>query len=229
MRGSVPRFQNLPHQGWGTDRDAGCRMPGCRKRETGNRRPPTTYRLLVDVRVASALVSLSRALGEVGISWQLGGSGLLYALGLVDTVRDLDVVFPVDVKESLAGVLREHTGTEPSCTARQEDGFASGFRGRHLWDGVELDMTAGIVLDYGTVVARLPFVGGTEWQFQDESIPLAPLEHWLLIYRFHNPKRSESLEPLVSDEKWRKFVRAVGLPDGFTGLRAAGSGKQRNR
>ena len=78
-------------------------------------------------------------------------------------------------------------------------------------------MTAGIALDYGTVVTRLPFVGGTEWQFQDESIPLAPLEHWLLIYRFHNPKRSESLEPLVSDEKWRKFVRAVGLPDGFTG------------
>ena len=185
----------------------------------------TSYRDLVESRVGAALVSLGRALGTAGIPWQLGGSGLLHAMGLVDTVRDLDVVFPPEAMDPMTVVLREHTGVEPTFTARQEDGFVSGFRGRHEWDGVELDVTAGITLDYGGLVVRLPFSAGREWMFGGEVIPLAPLEQWLLIYRFHNPVRSRLLAPLVVDEAWESLVTGLGLPRGFTGFRDSGRGQ----
>ena len=42
-------------------------------------------------------------------------------------------------------------------------------------------MTAEIGLDYGGLVARLPFTPGGEWILAGEVIPLAPLEQWLLI------------------------------------------------
>ena len=174
----------------------------------------------MDATVQAALESFGRSCRMAGIPWQLGGSGLLFSLGLVDAVRDLDVVFPADVMDQLAEVVEESTGSAPSFSARQEDGFVSGFRGQHHWDGVELDMTAGIALDYGTLTVRLPFEPGGLWMVGDEEIPLAPLDQWLLIYRFHNPERAALLDGAVGEPGWADLVARLGLPDGFSGYRA---------
>lgn len=174
----------------------------------------------VDAPVVAALTSLSRTLAQARIPWQLGGSGLLRALGLVDTVRDLDCVFPPSVMDRLQVVLIAGTGVVPRFDARQEDGFVSAFRGRHRWQGVELDMTAGIALDYGEAVANLPFTAGDRWVVDGVPVPLAPLEQWLLIYRFHNPIRARLLEPFVDPARWRAFLRSLDMPPGFTGFRS---------
>lgn len=175
---------------------------------------------VVDAPVAAALASLSRALQQARIPWQLGGSGLLRALGLVDTVRDLDCVFPPAMQDRLQVVLIAGTGVVPRFDSQQEDGFVSGFRGRHPWQGVELDMTAGIALDYGDAVAELPFTRGGWWEVDGVPVPLAPVEQWLLIYRFHNPLRARLLEPFVDPERWRAFLRSLDMPPGFTGFRS---------
>jgi hypothetical protein len=172
---------------------------------------------VMDAGVEAALVSFARACRTGSIDWQLGGSGLLHALGLVDRVRDLDVVFRAEQMEEVGSLVRDHTGLPPSFEAKQEAGFVSGFRGRHMWDGVELDMTAGIALDYGDRVLRLPFESGGETTIQGEKVPLAPLAHWLLIYRFHNPERAQLLEPRVGEEAWAALLGRLGQPEGFTG------------
>jgi len=167
--------------------------------------------------VRHALISLADDLGVASIPWQLGGSGLLCALGLVDTVRDLDVVFPGSAQPELAALLERATGFAPEFDDRQERNFHSGWRARHEYLGVELDMTAEITFDFrGGPTVRLPFEPGGTWDLEGRAIPLGPLPQWLLIYRHHNPVRAALLAPLVSDDDWNRMVSCLGvdLPPG---------------
>ncbi len=169
--------------------------------------------------VRSGLIAFAAAMAEAGQPWQLGGSGLLYSLDLVDTVGDLDVVLPSVDPEPLGALLEGHTGQPADFTARQEDGFVSGFRGKHQWHGVELDLSSAVTLDYGDHLVRLPFEPGETWDLDGTLIPLAPVEQWLVIYRFHNPARALLLEPHVDASRWAALLEAVDAPPGFTGRR----------
>jgi hypothetical protein len=166
------------------------------------------------------MVNLTVLLAGAGIEFQVGGSALLHALGLIDRVRDLDVVFRVGDRERIGRALEAATGEAPRFDVRQEPGFVSGWRGTHRFHGVELDMTAGIALEYPDgFVARLPFRPGRVWDLGGVAVPLAPLTEWLLVYRWHNPSRSELLAPLVPDADWRGLLEEIGAPEGFDGFR----------
>lgn len=162
--------------------------------------------------VRTALLKSASAFAECGIEWQLGGSGLLYSHGLVDNVRDLDLVFPPATGDRLIECLEELTGEAATLDARQEPGFLSGWRGKHMVDGVELDMTSRVTLEGPNGLVHMPFETGGTWALEGRDIPLAPLTHWIVIYRHHNPSRAALIEPLVEREEWLAFATRIGVP-----------------
>ena len=168
--------------------------------------------MAVEERTRRVLRLLARRFRTAGIAWQLGGSGLLFSLGLVDRVGDLDLVFPDGARDGLQGLLPSLGGAVPDFTAGQECGFVSGWRCRYRVDGQELDLTGAIALEIEGGVVRLPFAPGPEWDLDGEAIPLAPLEQWLLIYRFHQPARAALLEEAVDEGAWRALCAGIGIP-----------------
>jgi hypothetical protein len=176
----------------------------------------------VDDTTGRALKQLTTLLVDEGIPFQVGGSALLHALGLVERVGDLDVVFRSEDRDRVGAALRAATGVVPVFDVRQEPGFVSGWRAKHDFRGVELDMTASIALEYPDgFVARLPFREGPGWDFEGTPIPLAPLTDWLLVYRYHDPERARLLAPLVPDREWFEFLDLIDAPPGFDGHRPA--------
>lgn len=147
-------------------------------------------------RIKRVLLSLAADLDASDIRYQLGGSGLLHALGLTDTVRDLDLVFPEDAKAPLAALLRDRTGAEPDFRADQESGFHSAWRCILLIDGVEVDMSGGVAFEHDGETFELPFDDGAAWELDGYVIPLAPRSQWVQIYRHHNPSKAELLADL---------------------------------
>jgi hypothetical protein len=141
-----------------------------------------------------ALAVMSRHLGRAAISFRLGGSGLLYALGLVERVGDLDLVFESRSRRALGAVLADLTGTEPDFGAGQEPGFVSAWRCTHQLSDQSLDLTGGVAVRLGSGrVVDLPYAAGATWALGATTIPLAPPEQWWLIYRVHGADERAAL------------------------------------
>jgi hypothetical protein len=166
----------------------------------------------VEEATRSALVRLAMALHDAGVPFQLGGSGLLHVLGLVDRVGDLDLVFPSEARPALGEVLTRLTRSIPEFDAVQEPGFVSDWRCRHDLDGQALDLSGGVAMVVDGRVVRLPFRPGALWDLGGVPIPLAPPEQWLLVYRVHGSNRAVLLAALVDPVAWQRQVRALGLP-----------------
>jgi len=168
--------------------------------------------MAVEERTRRVLRLLARRFRTAGITWQLGGSGLLFARGLVDRVGDLDLVFPDSARDGLQRLLADLGGAVPDFASDQEPGFVSGWRCRYRLEGQELDLSGAIALEIEGRVVRLPFAPGPEWDLDGEAIPLAPLEQWLLIYRLHKPGRAALLEEAVDEGSWRALCAGIGIP-----------------
>jgi hypothetical protein len=172
----------------------------------------------MDAAVRTVLIEVTRLLADAEVPFQVGGSALLHALGLVDRVGDLDLVFRADDRRVLGRVLQRETGEAPAFDVTQEPGFVSTWRAKLAWRGVELDMTGEIALRYPDgFVARIPFTQGSTWDLGGVPVPLAPPADWLLVYRYHNPSRAALLEPFVPAERWRELLLAIGARHGFDG------------
>lgn len=172
----------------------------------------------MDASLRAALVEITRLFTDAGIPFQVGGSALLHSMGLVGRVGDLDLVFRPEDRDRLGRTLRRATGTPPVFDIRQEPGFVSSWRAGHRFGDVDLDMTGGIALGYPNgYVARLPFTPGSLWRLGEASVPLAPPADWLLVYRYHNPRRAALLEPHVPPAAWRALLAAIDAPEGFDG------------
>jgi hypothetical protein len=167
----------------------------------------------MDGRTRVALRRVAHALAAAGIPYQLGGSGLLFALGLLDRVGDLDIVFPSGARGEVAQVLRDLTGAEPRFDARQEPGFVSDWRCRHELDGQPLDLSGGVAVLLDGREIELPFRAGGIWDLEGTTIPLAPSEQWLLIYLVHGSPRAELLAPHVDRSAWEGQRRDLGLSE----------------
>ena len=162
----------------------------------------------------TVLGTLAADLEVADITFQVGGSALLHALGLVESVRDLDIVFPTDAADALGAYLTSATGVQPSFDSAQEPGFVSDWRCRHPFGAVELDLTGGVALQIDGSKVPVPFTPGGTWFLEGIEVPLAPPEHWLLIYRQHRSARAKLLEPLVEPNRWDDLKSLLGLdPD----------------
>jgi hypothetical protein len=129
----------------------------------------------------------------------LGGSALLWALGLGVQVGDIDLVVRVEDRAAVEALpWWRGTTTEPTELMR------SAWKASLDIDGVEVDVIGGLAWLAGDRVVEMPFRADGEW----EGVPLAPAAHWLLLYERYKPERAAQLAPLVGPD-----ARAAALAE----------------
>jgi hypothetical protein len=148
---------------------------------------------------AAALRSVVAALGARVL---LGGSGLLWALGLDVRVGDIDLVAQVQDRSRVEALpWWQATTTEPTALMR------SAWKAALDVDGVEVDVIGGLAWLAGDRVVEMPFRAEGEW----EGVPLAPAAHWLLLYERYKPERAAQLAPVVGQEARAAALAELGL------------------
>jgi hypothetical protein len=132
------------------------------------------------------LRSLVDRLEDCGITVALGGSGLLAALGLIDTVRDWDLTTDADldrVQAVLADPSARHHGSD-ALHADQKLVLAGG----------SIELILGFAFHTGRGVVRIPTVVAARWQ----GLPLGSPEGWAVAYDLlGRHEKSESLWRLL--------------------------------
>lgn len=134
---------------------------------------------------APALGPLAVIVGRLegaGITVAIGGSGLLAALGLTDTVRDWDLTTDAGldpVLAALAGERVEHQGSD-ELHADQKLMLAGG----------TIEVILGFAFHTGRGVVRIPTLVTGRW----EGLPLGSPEAWAVAY--HLLGRHEKSETL---------------------------------
>ncbi|MDR6225804.1 hypothetical protein [Desmospora profundinema] len=121
------------------------------------------------------LKRVSKVMEEADLVHALGGSGLLYALGIQKRVNDWDLTTEAslnEVKDALSaqGILYE----------RREGGtlFASSFRLVILGGEGEMDLIGGFAIQSDAGVCRIPTVSRFHWN----GIPVGSPEVWAVAY-----------------------------------------------
>jgi hypothetical protein len=133
----------------------------------------------------------------------LGGSGLLWALGLDVRVGDIDLVARVSDRAAVEALpWWRSTTTEPTELMR------SAWKVTLDVDGVEVDVIGGLAWLAGDRVVEMPFRAEGEW----EGVSLAPAAFWLLLYERYKPSRAAVLAPLVGAERRAAALAELGLP-----------------
>jgi hypothetical protein len=136
----------------------------------------------------AALAAVAARLAEHDVPFLLGGSALLYALGIDVPVRDLDLMLRAEDRErfeAAAGDWLVSVTTEPGPV------LTSAWKATLDVDGVDVEGLGGLGFAGGPT---LPFRAGGTWR----GVPLAAPEVWWAAYRVYKPERAALLEPLVS-------------------------------
>ena len=162
----------------------------------------------MDARVRGALVAVTRRLSDQGVPFALGGSGLLWAHGLTDTVRDLDLVTEADAEGPLRQAVAEwvvdvsYEGTEL---------WASRWIARLDLDGVEVDAIGGMALRHPGGVAEVPARAATRVTVDQVTVPVADPAMWWAVYRRYKPAKASLLERIVDAEARERVLAELGL------------------
>jgi len=151
------------------------------------------------------------ALSAAGVEAAIGGSGLLYSLGLTDTVRDWDLTTeapPEQVKAAL-GALPWHQAPTGGQT------YATECRLNVTPDGADIDLMVRFAIRCEGGVVHFPTVvtGALE------GLPVGSPEVWAVAYRLmgRQPK-ADILNDYVRRQGARSEIRALlaaqPLPEG---------------
>ncbi|HEX4923623.1 MAG TPA: hypothetical protein VFV50_06035 [Bdellovibrionales bacterium] len=120
-----------------------------------------------------ALADLCARFKREGLIVALGGSGLLHALGLTDSVGDWDLTTDAPwsrVERALAGLNFEKR--EPTAE------FASEFWCKIEASGASIDLMGSFAIRDGSRVHRVKTIVTGEWR----GIPLGSPREWLAVY-----------------------------------------------
>ena len=121
----------------------------------------------------AALKQVSDRLKEANIDHALGGTGLLFALGLIGEVHDWDITVeaPLELIEPmLAGLIWEPVG--PS------EAFSSDFLIRIFLEGAVIEIISGFTILRSGQKHRIPFSVAGQWK----GVPLANPKTWQKAY-----------------------------------------------
>jgi hypothetical protein len=161
-------------------------------------------------RITRPLAALATALDGHGVTWRLGGSGLLAALGLTDQVGDLDVMVAAeDIDDVTAAccdwVVEVETGRPPAP-------WCNDWLARLDVDGTPADVIGGlcVVAPSGRVVVPLDLGGHLD--VAGVAVPLADPAVWWWVYRAYKPAKAALLETVVPVERRAVVERALGPP-----------------
>jgi hypothetical protein len=148
----------------------------------------------------AALDAVAERLRAADIEFLLGGSGLLFALGLDVDVRDIDLMLRARDRarfEAAAGdwLVTVTTDAGPVLT--------SSWKATLDVLGCEVEGLGGLGFAGGP---ELPFRAGGSWR----GVPLAAPEVWWAAYRAYKPDRAALLEPLVPVAARERVLRELG-------------------
>jgi hypothetical protein len=150
----------------------------------------------VSERVAAALEAVALRLHAAGVEFLLGGSGLLHALGLPVTVRDIDLCVRPGDRERARAAAGEWWR---SVTEEPTELWRSPWKATLDVGGVEVELIGGMAwAEAGGRVAEMPFRAAGTWRCGAADIPLAPPDAWLDAYRRYKPERAEQLAGLLA-------------------------------
>ena len=148
----------------------------------------------------AALDAVAGRLREHDVPFLLGGSAMLYALGIDVPVRDLDLMLRAEDRarfEAAAGNWLVSVTTDPGPV------LTSAWKATLDVDGVEVEGLGGLGIAGGPT---LPFRAGGMWR----GVPLAAPEVWWAAYRVYNPSRAVLLEPLVAPDARTRILAEIG-------------------
>lgn len=146
--------------------------------------------------------ALHAVVARVDVPVLLGGSGLLWALGLDVRVGDIDLVLRHGDRAAVEALpWWVGTTTEPVGMMR------SAWKAALDVDGVAVEALGGLAWADGDRVVEMPFRAEGEW----EGVRLAPAAHWLELYARYKPERAALLAPLVTPAAREEALRELGL------------------
>ncbi|HYF92771.1 MAG TPA: hypothetical protein VD969_11060 [Symbiobacteriaceae bacterium] len=141
---------------------------------------------------------------SAGVEVALGGSGLLYSLGLIDTVRDWDLTTDATTDHVMAAL-----GALPWAQAPTGDqAYATACRLHITPDGADIDLMAGFAIRCESGVVRLPTIvcGALE------GVPVGSPEVWAVAYWLmgRHPK-ADLLNAYIRRQGFRSEIQAIML------------------
>lgn len=134
------------------------------------------------------MVEVTSALDKANIEYALGGSGLLYSLGLVDSVRDWDLTTEAPLDDVLAALSHLYCLPAP-CG---DYPFASSYRLSIHAEEPHIDLFGSFTIQTEAGLCRLPAIPTTQWH----GITVGSPEVWFVAYSLMN--RNEKAEKLLS-------------------------------
>lgn len=134
------------------------------------------------------LVEVTTALDKANIEYALGGSGLLYSLGLVDLVRDWDLSTEAPLPIVMAALGHLHCQSAPSG----DYPFASSYRLSIHAEEPHIDLFGSFSIHTEAGLCRLPAIPTFVWQ----GITVGSPEIWFVSYSLMS--RTEKADKLLS-------------------------------
>ncbi|MCT4661550.1 MAG: nucleotidyltransferase family protein [Tissierellales bacterium] len=150
------------------------------------------------------LKKVGLALNEEKIRWGIGGSVLLFAHGIVDFPRDIDILVHQDDSKKAAdilstlGKLKERTPSD-SCISDEFYEFSIG--------GIDVEIISGFTIKHDQGLYKYVFSKKSTPERLDLDhieIPLMSLEDWYVIYQVL-PDREEKVALI------ERFLSSRGL------------------
>lgn len=119
------------------------------------------------------LYRVTKPLKQCGVSFSVGGSGLLYAHGLVDCVNDWDITTDHPFSDIAEALKAENWFPKPKTETFDSEYVL-------LLPEFNTEIIGSFRIITPTGVCEIPSYISTWW---DEDIPLASPEAWLVAYR----------------------------------------------
>lgn len=157
-----------------------------------------------------ALRSLAVALDGTGLTWRLGGSALLAAMGLTEEVGDLDVTLPADTLEAVQRACAEWVidvavGDAPAP-------WCSAWLVRLDIAGTAVDLIGGFAVRGRAGPVAVPLDVGGHLEVDGVSVPLADPAVWWWVYRAYRPAKAALLAEVVPATRLAAIETRLGPP-----------------
>lgn len=162
--------------------------------------------------VRAALATVGRRLDAAGVPFLLGGSGLLWALGLTEEVRDLDLQLDASDEHRLVAAAGPWLVT---VTRETDDLWASPWLARLAVGRVDVDAIGGMAFRHAGGVARLPQRRGGTVEVDGVTIAYADPALWWAVYRAYKPHKAALLEAVTDDAARLRARHELALPPGW--------------
>jgi hypothetical protein len=160
----------------------------------------------------SALIGVTRRLSDAGIIHALGGSAMLRLCGYDVEVEDLDIIVTETDRAAVAAAL---PGLEVAAQPTT-DPWRSTWLLKTEWDGVPIDIIAGLALLIEGHLTKLPFAVEQTVAVGEVAVPLAPRAHWYHLYRAYDPGRAALVASRLSDEDIMAAAAELGIDHLFS-------------